>query len=386
MIGGKNMIVAGVMIMLILAKIGTVHAESAKHLVAAGNQAFANGKYDEALRAYEKAAVAEPESARILFNKGAAEYMQGNFQQAIELFEQAAVKSRATELEARCHYNMGNGYFRESERQRDSDLKKSLAALQQSIASYQKGLQLDPELADAARNIEVARLTMKKVLDEMKKQQEQAAQQQKEQQQAADNLEDLINRQEKLADQTKESADETRKGDSRENKADKSRELAEQQQKIREETEKLQKRLPSPPVAGDQAGESARHLENARDQQAAAEERLARNDLEEAHTAQQEAAAEMKKAKEALAKKGEKSDSQPHKKEQQQGQKQTEQKQAAQQQDAAASPAEAQAGTGQQAAVRQGESAAAILNEEKENRRQRQIPGGTGYQPVERDW
>ena len=129
-------------------------------------------------------------------------------------------QTRATELEARCHYNMGNSYFRESERQRDSDLEKSLATLQQSVAAYQKGLELDPKLADAAHNIEVARLTMKKVLDELKKKQEQAAQQKKKQQEAADNLDDLIKQQEKLADRTKELSDQTGQKESGESKAD----------------------------------------------------------------------------------------------------------------------------------------------------------------------
>jgi len=384
MINWKNMIVAALTIVLVLAGMGTVQADSARRLVTEGNRAFASGRYDEALRAYEKAAVAEPESARILFNKGAAAYMQGNFQQAIDLFEQAALKSRATELEARSHYNMGNGYFRESERQRDSDLEKSLETLRQSIAAYQKGLELDPELADAAHNIEVARLTMKKVLDELKKQQEQAAQQQKKQQEIADNLDDLINRQEKLADRTNESAEKTQPGDSQESKAETSRQLAEQQQKIREETEKLQKQLASQPETGDQPEKSAKHLENARDQQAAAEERLAQNDFSEAHTAQQEAAAELKKTKEALAKKGEKSDNQPQQEDRQPAQ-QAKQQQADQQQAGGASEADAQDGAGEQAAMRLEENPADILNEEKENRRKRQFPG-TGYRPVERDW
>jgi len=82
------------------------------------------------------------------------------------------LKSQDTKLEAKCNYNLGNCAFRECERQKDSDLKKSVEACKQAIGFYKNALRLNPEMAEAARNLEVARLTMKAMLDEIKNREE----------------------------------------------------------------------------------------------------------------------------------------------------------------------------------------------------------------------
>ena len=108
---------------------GTAHAASGADLVAEGNRAYQREDYEKALAAYDRASVEAPEAPQIYFNKGAVYYMQGDYTKAREMFEQAALKAKDLELEAGSQYNLGNCAFRESERQRDSDLKKSLAAL-----------------------------------------------------------------------------------------------------------------------------------------------------------------------------------------------------------------------------------------------------------------
>jgi len=159
---------------------GSALAASSRDLVAKGNSEYGKGNYDEALAAYDKASLEAPESPKLYFNKGAAHYMKGDYVKAGEMFEQAALKAKNLSLEARSQYNLGNCAFRESERQRDSDLQKSLKALEKCISHYQKAVRLDPTLKDAAHNIEIARLTMKQILDEIKKQQEQAEKQMEE--------------------------------------------------------------------------------------------------------------------------------------------------------------------------------------------------------------
>ena len=138
-------------------------------LIDKGNRAFQQGSYDEALIAYEAASIEAPESPHIYFNKGTIFYMQGDYQKATDMFEQAALKTKDLAFEARAQFNLGNCAFRESLRQRDSDLKKSVEQLERSIYYYKKAFELDPELQDAAHNIEVARLIMKQLLDEVKK-------------------------------------------------------------------------------------------------------------------------------------------------------------------------------------------------------------------------
>ena len=166
------------LIILTLCLRATALAKSFEDWLTEGNQAYQLRHYDQALSAYEEASVSEPESAHIYFNMGTAFYMKGEYAQAQKMFEQAALKSKDPALEARSTYNLGNGAFRESERLRDSDLQKSLQALETSVGHYQKALKLDPTLQDAAHNIEVARLMIKHLLDEIQKQQEQMKEQQ----------------------------------------------------------------------------------------------------------------------------------------------------------------------------------------------------------------
>lgn len=153
-------------------------AASTKDLIQEGNVAYLSGEYDKALAAYEEASVDAPESPFIYFNKGTALYKKGDYSSAIEAFEKAALKSKDLALEAKAKFNLGNCLFREAERQSDSDLNKSLEACQKSIAHYQESLELDPDLTEAAENIEVVRLVMKNILDEINKRKEEAKQQQ----------------------------------------------------------------------------------------------------------------------------------------------------------------------------------------------------------------
>ncbi len=148
-----------------------------RDLTELGNLAYAKGEYKEAITAYVEAGVAKPESPFLYFNKAAALYQCERYDDASEAYEKAALRSKDLPFEALSQYNIGNCRFRQGQRQRDSDLKKALEYLEQSVQHYQKALELDPELADAAHNIEVTRLTMKVILDEIKKQQEQQEQQ-----------------------------------------------------------------------------------------------------------------------------------------------------------------------------------------------------------------
>lgn len=177
---------------------GPARADEAAEAVEAGNAAFAAEAYEDALAAYEQASVAAPESAVIRFNCGTVYYRLGDYSKAREQFQAAAERAREPALEARARYNLGNCAWQEGQRQRDSDLQKCLAALQEAAAFYQQALRLDATLEAAARNLEVTRLTIKQILDEIKKRQEEAAKQQQQQEEQLERLQKLIQEQEAL--------------------------------------------------------------------------------------------------------------------------------------------------------------------------------------------
>lgn len=147
-------------------------AESTRSLVAKGNKHYGKGSFGEALEYYDKASIKAPESEIIAFNKGTAYYKQGDYANASERFKEAASKTKSLPFEAKAWYNLGNVAFKEAERQEDSDLRQALASLEESVKRYMTALEKDPNLEEAAKNLEIARLKIKDLLDRMKKQEQ----------------------------------------------------------------------------------------------------------------------------------------------------------------------------------------------------------------------
>ena len=144
----------------VLACVGTSQADSTGAMVRDGNGLYADGKYTEAINKYNEALVERPEALRPKFNK-----------------------SKDMSLVAKSKYNLGNCFFQRGAKQRDSDLNKALEDMKTSITHWRQVLDIEPTNEKAARNIEVARLTIKDILDQLKKQQEQQQQDQQGQQQ-----------------------------------------------------------------------------------------------------------------------------------------------------------------------------------------------------------
>ena len=359
-------------------------AASSKKLVKEGNMAYLSGEYDQALTAYEEASVDAPESPYIYFNKGAALYMKGDYSSAIESFEKAALKSKDILLEAKSKFNLGNCLFREAERQMDSDLNKSLEACQKSIAYYQESLELDPDLSEAAENIEVVRLVMKNILDEINKQKEAAKQQQEAMEQAAERLKDLIEKQEDALERnTKLEKEGAEKGDSQ-GLRQRTRDLAGDQKDLEAQTRDLADSISQ--ITGQDIPSSdnkvEQHLENATKEQEAASGNLEQYNRASAMDNQEKALEELNAALESMSQQGQQG--QQAEQEEQQGAQQEQQQQASPSEEPEQNNGEQEE---EQAFLEQlSEDADDILDEEKENRKQRDIRASDTYKEVDRDW
>jgi Ca-activated chloride channel family protein len=365
---------------LLAACSGAAWAASAARMVEEGNRAFEEGDYDAALSAYEEASVEVPESPVLEFNKGAVYYRHGDYAKARERFQEAGGRSRDLALDARARYNLGNCAFREGERQRDSDLKKALASYEESIGYYQEALERDPELREAAENIEIARLVIKSILDELRKREEEAKAQQEAQQQAAEQLKELIERQEAALERNAALAEERRKEDRQETQ-DEVHDLTREQKDLQQDTRDLGRELagaqqqePSP------ADEARRHVENAVREQEEAAGKLDEERLEDAQPDQRQAADELRKALASLA--GGQEERQAGGQEQGQQGEEAERSQAgAEEGERPEEPPEDQA-----AAMQLSDQVGDILDEEKENRERRRVRRAAGYRPVDKDW
>lgn len=351
---------------------GQLLAASASDLVSQGNRALEEKKYDEALEAYEQAAKEAPQAPEVFFNKGAALYQKGDFQQAADAFEQSALRSEKPELEARSKFNQGNSAFRGAVGQLQRDPQQALEGVGRSVKLYQDALKLDPKLDDARYNVEVARRTMKRILEEMQKQPQKGQQNQKQQQgqqQQADpqqQLQQLLQKQQQAKQQSEQLAQQQQQQGKPQDTQQQSQELASQQQQIKGETQQLADQMKQSGKPDHQkVGE---HLEQAAAQQNRAERELGRNQPSDAVPRQQQAEAAIEKAMAAMN--GEKPP-QPQPNEQQKHEQ-------------AAQKNEQRRREKQSQEARQ--NARDILAQERANRRQRDLAIMSRARPVDRDW
>jgi Ca-activated chloride channel homolog len=161
----------------------SAHADSARRLIQEGNRLFANGQHSEAINKYNEALVEKPTAIEPRFNKANSYYRLDDLAEAIDLYQDVAARSKDMPLVAKAKYNLGNCFFQRGAKQRDSDLQEALDDMKTSITYWRNVLEIDPKNQKAARNIEVARLTIKDIIDQMKKQQDQQKQQQDQQDQ-----------------------------------------------------------------------------------------------------------------------------------------------------------------------------------------------------------
>ena len=106
-----------------------------------GRKAYAAGRYDEALKAFDEAAAQHPASATLEFNRGSALYKLGRHEEAKQAFLRAA-KQAPGALAAQDRYNLGNALAALGERK-------------EAINAYRKALSLDPNDEQARHNLEV---------------------------------------------------------------------------------------------------------------------------------------------------------------------------------------------------------------------------------------
>ncbi|HEX41659.1 MAG TPA: tetratricopeptide repeat protein [Phycisphaerales bacterium] len=366
-------------LLLVLPAALSVGARSLRSLVQQGNSLYAAGNYAGAISRYEQALVENPSSMEALFNQANSYYCLDDLDKAVDGFRRVAGESRDMPLVTRARYNLGNCFFTRGMKQRDSDLQKALDNLQTAIGYWRQVLDVERDNAKAARNIEVARLVIKDIIDRINKQQ----QQQQQQQQLAEKLKELLERQESLAQKTRDTAAAVQQRQLDPNQA--AQQYTDQraeQSDIRRETEQVAAQLqqqdpnqPQPP----QVRQAAEELAQATDSQKTAESQLGQSAGSAAQQSEEKAAEHIAKALEALSQ----SDQQPQQDQQGDPQQQPQPQQASEPNEPA-EPNEPQQPPQQQTAP--DATAQEILDREQKQKEQRQMMQRPRYQKVDKDW
>lgn len=168
MSAGRIKYFVGILVWALL--VSTARAETARNIVQKGNRLYSQGQYDEAIEKYDEAILAEPAAIEPKFNKADSLYRLDEIDEAETLYKQVATESKDMALVAKAKYNLGNGYFQKGNKQRESNLEDSLEDYKESVSYWRGVLDLEPSNEKAAKNIEVARLVMKDVMDQINKQ------------------------------------------------------------------------------------------------------------------------------------------------------------------------------------------------------------------------
>ncbi len=351
-------------------------------LVKEGNSAYNAEEYDKAVTAYDEALKESPDSPYAFFNKGAALYKKGDYAGAAEAFEKAALNSRDRQFEAKSRFNLGNTAYKEAEARKENDLQKALEGCSKSVSHYREALRLDPGLKEAAENMEMVRVVMKNILEEIQRQKEAGQKDREKKEQAEEKLKEIIREQENALEKNmKLEKEQAGKGGSSD--LDKKiGELADEQKAIRDKTEALSKEWPKDEGQNNASDEvsASKHLENAAKEQDAAYGNLGQKNTKEAAKNQEEAIKELNEALDSQEK-GSNNDGAGQDKKDQQDKQQGQQEQSSSDEDKKAGSDQAQA-----ARANLSDDAQDILNDEKENRSQRKAIMLRGYKGVDKDW
>ena len=366
--------IAAVFALALLLGSAASFAESPRSLVRKGNRSLKKGELDKALEYYERASVDAPESPIVALDSGLAYLKREQYASAREHFEKAALASDDLGIEAMAWYNIGNTAFKQAKRQEDSDLEKALEHYKEAVGFYQTALEKDPEISDAAFNLEITRLTIKDLLDRINKQREMMEQMQEQMKELVDSLQSLAQREGMAADESRDLESRTGRGAGWDRRID---EAQNGQQDIEGDTGKVQQKLRElfpadqrPPPVHQALG----HIDSSLTNQAKAQGELSGKDPGAAAGEQDRAREQLEKAVESLT-------------EEQDQQQQQEGQQRAGQQEQPQEDQEQQAEQQQQEAREpRNETAQAIIEEEKENKKRRQEAARRGYKKVDKDW
>jgi len=148
----------------------SARAQTARDLIAQGNEHYQAERYALALKSYEQAAAASPQpSPELLHDLAAAHFKLGDLQAARDLWVRAKQAGDAA-LEARTRYNLGNCDYAEALHAAQQNPQLALQRLDEAAAQYRSALQLDPQLTDARANLELAQVLKRQIEEQMQNQ------------------------------------------------------------------------------------------------------------------------------------------------------------------------------------------------------------------------
>jgi len=183
---------------------------------------YTTGKYDDAVASYNEALTDQPDSPLLHFNLGDAAYKQGKYTDALNAFQQVPSAAADPTRTARVAYNMGNAKYRLGEAAEASDPKAALGLYAEALVAYRRAMGAAPDDVDIKFNhefVEKKIADLKKKLEEQQKQKDQQDQQNQDQQHQQDQQQQQGDQQQQQGQQPQEqpkSDDQQQQGEKKE--------------------------------------------------------------------------------------------------------------------------------------------------------------------------
>ena len=150
----------------------------AKSEVKRGNLFYKQGKFEEALKSYEKALSDSPDSDIVNYDLAAALYKTKNYKDALKHFEKSLI-AKDISLEQKANYNLGNSEYKYGISMEEQNLEEAIDLLKHALHHYENAIELDAEDKDAKYNYEF----VKKELERLQKKEQKKKGQKKQKQQ-----------------------------------------------------------------------------------------------------------------------------------------------------------------------------------------------------------
>ena len=138
-----------------------------------GRQAFADGRFTDAAAAFGVAAEARPGVAELIYDEGISVYRSGDLENAVGLLRHAVEQGGRPQLVAAGHFALGNVGVRAVEQALSGqggltpDLKAAIDGLTAAAYSYRRALDIHPDWEEAAHNLEVTRLRLQQLQQQL---------------------------------------------------------------------------------------------------------------------------------------------------------------------------------------------------------------------------
>src|SRR5688572_16892910 len=118
-------------------------AQTDNKAIIKANKLYKEGKFEEAIAEYRKAAATNPENGVVQYNLGNAIFKKESFEEALAAYDKSIDLSKDSSFREKNIYNKGVAYTRQKK-------------LPESIAEYKTALKIDPNDADARHNLQKA--------------------------------------------------------------------------------------------------------------------------------------------------------------------------------------------------------------------------------------